>query len=441
MTTPALPEGDRRRPGRGDVRLPAWMEDRSLRVVGPVERPMAPAAPSAAPELPPGVLPFPPLAGDAPEVSIVMPCLNEEAALVRCVRQFFEVLQRHGLAGEVVVADNGSSDRSVEIAEALGARVVHQPLRGYGNAYQKGFAEARGRYLVMIDADDTYDFEDIPRFVALLRQGKDYVNGNRFQGGMAPGAMTWSHRYIGNPILSGLLNLFFHTGLGDAHCGLRAFSREAYQRMRLQTPGMEFASEMVIHAAKAGLDIAEVSTGYYPRAGESKLHTLRDGWRHLRFLLLYSPTHLFLLPGLVLFLLGMLGMALLARGPFFLFGHGWDVHVMVLSALLALLGYQVVNLGLYAKTFSLTLQFEEHDALMEAFRATFSLERGLGLGTAFLVGGLGCLVSVYAQWAHNGFGALDAIRPALLGMTLMTIGAQTLFSSFLLGVFHFQKVR
>lgn len=385
------------------------------------------------------ILPFPSPLLELPEVSIVMPCLNEEETIGRCVRKSLDVLRRHGIDGEVVVADNGSTDRSVEIAEGLGARVVYQPLRGYGNAYQKGFAEARGRYLIMVDSDDTYDFEDIPNFVALLRSGKEFVNGNRFKGTMAKGAMTWSHRYIGNPVLSGLLNLFFHTTLGDAHCGLRAFTREAYDRMGLQTPGMEFASEMVIHAAKAHLDIAELPTNYYPRAGESKLHTVRDGWRHLRFLLVYSPTHLFLLPGLLFFCLGLLGMALLLPGPFVLFGHGWDVHVMILSALVTLLGYQVLSLGVYAKTFSLTAQFDDDDPLLGGLMRLFTLERGLVLGGAFLALGLACLVSVYLQWASNNFGALDAIRPALLGMTLMAVGGQTVFSSFLLSLFTFRK--
>jgi glycosyltransferase involved in cell wall biosynthesis len=388
-----------------------------------------------------GLLHFPASAHRAPEVSVVMPCLNEEETIGRCVRKALDIMLRHGIDGEVVVADNGSTDRSVKIAEAMGARVVHQPLRGYGNAYMKGFAEARGRYLVMIDSDDTYEFADIPHFVALLRTGKDFVNGNRFKGKMAAGAMTWSHRYVGNPLLSGLLNVFFHTQLGDAHCGMRAFTREAYEDMHLQTPGMEFASEMVIHAAKAGLAIAELPTNYYPRDGESKLHTIRDGWRHLRFLLVYSPTHLFLLPGLLFFCLGLLGMALLLPGPFFAFGRGWDVHVMILSALVTLLGYQVLSLGIYAKTFSLTLQFDDRDPVLDRVMALFTLERGLMMGVVFLLAGIASLISVYLQWAGNNFGALAAIRPSLLGMTLMAVGGQTIFSSFLLSLFTFRKLR
>ncbi len=216
-------------------------------------------------------------AQDAPEVSVVFPCLDEELTIGVCVRKAFGALAENGLQGEVVVCDNGSTDHSVAIAESLGARVVNQPLRGYGNAYLKGIAAARGRYVLIADSDDTYDLHELPRFLAPLRQGYDLVMGNRFSGQILPGARVWSHRYIGNPILSGILNLLFRTGVGDAHCGMRAFTREAYPRMRLRTGGMEFASEMVINAAQAGLKIAEVPITYYPRQGESKLHSLRDG--------------------------------------------------------------------------------------------------------------------------------------------------------------------
>ncbi|MCX6021636.1 MAG: glycosyltransferase family 2 protein, partial [Chloroflexi bacterium] len=218
----------------------------------------------------------------APEVSVVLPCLNEELTIGACVRKAMSAFAAHGVSGEVVVCDNGSTDASVAIAEGLGARVVHQPLRGYGNAYLMGIAEARGTYIIIADSDDTYDLTELPVFLDPLRQGYDMVMGNRFTGRILPGAMPWLHQYIGNPILSGILNLFFRTGVGDAHCGIRSFTREAYPRMRLRTGGMEFASEMVINAAQAGLRIAEAPITYYPRQGESKLHSFRDGWRHLR---------------------------------------------------------------------------------------------------------------------------------------------------------------
>lgn len=244
-----------------------------------------PAVASPRPDVasPPGITPE---AGGV-EISIVLPCLNEEDAIGGCIDTIKAIISKQKLNAEILVVDNASTDRSAEIAREHGARVVSQPARGYGNAYLKGFAEARGRFIVMADADNTYDFNEIADFVAPLRQGYDLVMGNRFTGRMAPGAMTWSHRYIGNPILSGLLNLFFHTGVRDAHCGMRAFTKSAYERMHLRTGGMEFASEMVINAAKAGLKITEKPIAYHPRIGESKLHTLRDGWRHLRFMFAY----------------------------------------------------------------------------------------------------------------------------------------------------------
>ena len=224
------------------------------------------------------------------EISVVMPCLDEEETIGACIEKAWQGIESSGFRGEVVVSDNGSCDASVEIAEKLGARVVHQPVRGYGSAYLKGIREARGQYIIIGDSDDTYDFTEVDRFVMPLQDGYDLAMGSRFEGEILPDAMPWLHQYIGNPVLTGILNLFFRAGVSDAHCGIRAFTRDAFQRMHLQTSGMEFASEMVINAAKADLHIAEVPVTYYPRLGESKLHSFRDGWRHLRFMLLYSPT-------------------------------------------------------------------------------------------------------------------------------------------------------
>ncbi|HEX6122878.1 MAG TPA: glycosyltransferase family 2 protein, partial [Ktedonobacterales bacterium] len=361
----------------------------------------------------------------APEISIVLPCLNEEEAIGGCVETLKEIIARLGLAAEIVVVDNASTDRSAEIARAHGARVVEQPVRGYGNAYLKGFEEARGQYIVMADADNTYDFNELPNFLAPLRQGYDFVNGNRFSGRMAKGAMTWSHRYIGNPALSGLLNLFFHTGLRDAHCGMRAFTKDAYQRMRLRTGGMEFASEMVINAAKAGLKITERPIAYHPRVGDSKLHTLRDGWRHLRFLLLYSPTHLFLLPGLVLTLVGLVTLGALVPGPLPLLGHAWDVHTMILASALTLIGLQIVSLGLFARFFSLTEELDGgQDRLLRWLSRAFTLERGLRLGgLIFLIGAVVDGV-ILVQWISESMGPLNAVRPAVFATTLLAAGTQ-----------------
>lgn len=376
------------------------------------------------------------------EISIVLPCLNEADAIGGCLETIKQVIAAHRLSAEIVVVDNASTDRSAEIARVHGARVVSQPVRGYGNAYLKGFAEARGRYIVMADADNTYDFTEIAAFIAPLRQGYDLVMGNRFTGRMAPGAMTWSHRYIGNPILSGLLNLLFHTGIRDAHCGMRAFTRDAYQRMHLRTGGMEFASEMVINAAKAGLRLTERPIAYHPRIGESKLNSLRDGWRHLRFMLLYSPTHLFLLPGALAMILGFAALSLLLPGPFPLFGHRWDLHAMVLACLVTLVGAQVVALGLFARFFSLTEHLDgERDRLLRWLDGIFTLERGLALGALLATVGLALDGVVLARWLAVNTGPLDMVRPALYATTLIAIGVQTMFGSFFLSLLRIRKGR
>lgn len=374
------------------------------------------------------------------EISIVLPCLNEADAIGACLDKILRVIAEQRLSAEILVVDNGSTDRSAEIAQAHGARVVAQPVRGYGNAYLKGFSEARGQYIVMADADDTYDFAEISAFIAPLRQGYDLVNGNRFSGRMAPGAMTWSHRYIGNPLLSGLLNGFFHTGLRDAHCGMRAFTRDAAQRMHLRTGGMEFASEMIINASKTGLRMIEIPIGYHPRVGESKLNTWRDGWRHLRFLLLYSPTHLFLLPGALLMACGFLALTLLLPGPFPLFGHRWDVHAMVLACLVTLLGYQVVSLGCFARFYSLTEHLDgERDRLLRWLDQVFTLERGLALGALVTLIGLALDGFVFARWLAVHLGPLDEIRPAIYATTLVAIGVQTIFGAFFLSLLRIRK--
>jgi glycosyltransferase involved in cell wall biosynthesis len=372
-------------------------------------------------------------------ISVVIPCLNEEASIGRCVDKALEGIRRSGLSGEVVVSDNGSTDRSAEIAAARGARVVHQPERGYGNAYLKGFAAARGRYLVMGDADDTYDFTQVHEFVALLQQGYEYVLGSRFAGQIQPGAMPWLHRYVGNPLLTWVLNRLFGLDASDAHSGMRAFSREAFERMQLQTTGMEFASELVVNAAKCRLKTAEVPITYYPRIGESKLHSLRDGWRHLRFMLLHSPDFLFMAPGLGLLLLGLAGLSWLLPGPQFVNGRMVDIHVMVLSALMALLGAQTLSIGLSAKAYAFTHHFVPSDELIERFYRHFSLERGLLLG--LVLGGTGLVVNlqILATWLASSMGSLDAVRPALFGSTLMVLGVQAAFSSCLLAIMDIKE--
>lgn len=370
------------------------------------------------------------------DVSVVMPCLNEEASVGVCVRKALEGIARTGLRGEVVVSDNGSTDRSVAIATAAGARVVHQPDRGYGNAYLKGFAEARGRYVVMGDSDDSYDFTQLDRFVEQLQQGYDYVLGSRFGGRIMKGAMPWTHRYLGNPVLTAILNRFFGLRISDAHSGMRAFTREALQRMALRCEGMEFASEIVIKAARARLRVTEVPINYHPRVGESKLHWLRDGWRHLSLMLLLSPRYLFVLPGLVLFALGMLGQTALLPGPLPLGFHALDMHFSALFALLTLLGFQALIFGVFGSTYARTVGLEGPSGLSSWVEEEFILERGLLVGAMFFLFGLAIDLVVLADWLLRGLGPLNEIRPALYAMTFMVLGTQVVFASFFLSLFR-----
>lgn len=369
------------------------------------------------------------------ELSVVMPCLNEAETVGVCVGRIIEVLQKHGIHGEIIVSDNGSTDDSVDIAEQAGARVVHQHLRGYGNALMLGFEESCGRYILMLDADNTYDIDDIPCFVELLRAGYDAVIGNRFKGGIEPGAMTWSHRFIGNPILSGILNSFFKTGVGDAHCGMRACTKDAYHSMGLQTGGMEFASEWVINASKVGLKMTELPTKYFPRKGETKLNSFRDGWRHLRFMLLYSPTHLYLWPGVVLMLIGFLSLFGLVLGPVSVFGMRFGIHWMLASSLLAILGFQLINWGFCARVFSLSSQIDRTpDRLVRFFLQIFRLESGVLIGIGALMLGLLTYVVILVIWIQYGLDVLQSMRFGILALTFSIVGAQTVFASFFISM-------
>ena len=373
---------------------------------------------------------------DRPEVSVIMPCLNEAATVAKCVAKARAALEGAGLVGEVVVADNGSDDGSPALAEAAGARVVAAPVRGYGAAYLAGLEAARGTYLVLGDADDTYDFAAVPEFVAALKAGADVVMGSRFRGRILPGAMPWLHRYVGNPILSGILSLFFGRGVSDAHCGLRAMTREASDRMRLRSTGMEFASEMVALALRHGLRVAEIPITYYPRGGESKLRSFRDGWRHLRFMLLLSPTPLFLVPGLAALVLGLAGLCVLLPGPLRVGALLFDFHFMFVASAVAILGVQLVVLGLAAKLYARGELSIRGDAWLAWLDRHFTLERGLLVGLALAAAGLGVNAWILASWLGEGRGQLFAVRPALLGLSLIVVGAQLVFGSFFISVLH-----
>jgi glycosyltransferase involved in cell wall biosynthesis len=371
-----------------------------------------------------------------PAVSVVIPCLNEAENIADCVTVASEVLERHGIAGEVIVADNASEDGSAELAAAAGARVVHEPRRGYGSAYLAGFSAAQGRYIVMADADLTYDFNEIPRFVSELEAGADLVMGDRMDN-IQPGAMPWLHRYVGNPILSGILNLFFRTGVRDAHCGMRAVRREVLPALDLRTTGMEFASEMVIRAAKEELEIRQFPIEYHPRAGESKLSSFRDGWRHLRFLLVHSPTHLFIIPGAIMAVLGaLISLTVLTR--FDILGRNWDLHTMIAGSLLMIVGTQVLAMGLCAHAYG-TYFMAERDPWFDRMRARFDLEHGLLLGGVIMVAGFLVGSVIVGIWIHRGFGQLSEERWAVLAATLVIVGIQIFFSSFLLSILGLRR--
>lgn len=371
-----------------------------------------------------------------------MPCLNEAATLPVCIQKARAFLERAGVAGEVLVSDNGSTDGSQAIAEAHGARVVHAPQRGYGAALMNGIAQARGRYVVMGDADDSYDFSRLDAYLAALRSGAELVMGNRFQGGIAPGAMPFLHRYLGNPVLSFIGRLFFRVPIRDFHCGLRGFSREAVMRLGLVTPGMEFASEMVAKAALAGLRITEVPTTLQPdgRGRPPHLRTWRDGWRHLRFLLLFCPRWLFLYPGASLALLGSAGLMALMTGPLKFAEIGLGIHTQLYMAAAIVLGMQMVQFAFLTKWMGVLSGIVPPPRWLKRSERHLSIETGLLAGAgAFLVGLVWSLRLVF-DWSTAGFGPLDpmtAMRSAIPAVTLMILGIQAVAGVLFAGALHF----
>lgn len=373
-----------------------------------------------------------------PSVSIVLPCLDEANAVAAVVREAREAIASARVAGEVIVVDNGSTDGSAEIAERAGAQVIHERRRGYGNALRSGFASARCDVVLMADADGSYDLSSLPAFLERIAAGDDLVMGTRFRGGIEAGAMPALHRYVGNPLLSRILNVLFGTGVQDAHCGIRAFRRDALPRMRLRMPGMELASEIVVNAARQGLHIGEVPVRYRVRTGRSKLNSLRDGWRHLRFLLLYSPTHLFIYPGAALLAIGVVLLVALLPGRITVAGLNFDIHFMILGSLLTLLGTQIVSIGLYAKTLAVTLGLQPYDRTLRALERVFSLERGLLFGAAVFGAGFLVNAEIASRWIASGLGPLDEVRAALFALTLMLFGLQIAFSSLFLSAIELQ---
>ena len=360
-----------------------------------------------------------------PEVSFVIPCLNEEASIATVVGEARAVLDELGADGEVIVVDNASEDASAERAAAAGATVVHEPRRGYGSAYLAGLAAARGDYVVLTDADDSYDLARVGEFVDRLRNGADLVLGSRLRGRIHPGAMPWAHRWIGNPVLTGMLNLLFRVGVSDAHCGLRALRRDSLPRLGLSTTGMEFASEMVIKAAKRGLRIEEIPIEYRPRVGESKLNSVRDAWRHVRFMLVHSATWLFLIPGGVAMAAGFAFLV-----PFALDRElgdpSWVVPTAIVASFAAVLGAQVAQLGVMARTYAV-IYLEEKEPVLERAWRRFRLEHGLAAGAATVL--VGAVIALYSHFN----GPPDTVL-GLLGVTLVVLGVQAIFASFFLSV-------
>ncbi len=370
-------------------------------------------------------------------VSVVIPALNEAESIEACVRRSLDTMAENDIRGEVVVADNGSDDGTPELARAAGARVINESRKGYGSAYLAGFAAARGKYIVMGDADETYDFGEIARFVEPLEEGADFVMGSRLRGRIHRGAMPWLHRYVGNPVLTGVLNLFFKTGVSDAHCGMRAFRRDLLPRLDLRTTGMEFASEQVIRSSKLGLDIREIPIEYHPRTGESKLSSFSDGWRHLRFLLVHSPTWLFLVPGVSMVAFGVLAGAISVAGlP--VFGRQWQLHAMIAASMFAIVGAQVAQLGVFSRTYAF-YYLGEHDPLFDRLRAKLRLEHGLIAGTLVALIGLVMASAVLLIWINRGFGVLSEEKLAVAGLTLIVLGVQIVFGSFFLSILGLRR--
>ncbi|MBZ5659132.1 MAG: glycosyltransferase [Acidobacteriia bacterium] len=368
-----------------------------------------------------------------------MPCLNERSTVGICVQKAMEALRRHGIRGEVIVADNGSTDGSRQIAADLGARVIPVETRGYGSALRGGIAAARGQFILMGDADDTYDFTQMDAFVAKLREGYDLVMGNRFRGGIVPGAMPPLHRYLGNPVLTGIGRLFFKSPVGDFHCGLRAFRKEAIDRLGLRTLGMEFASEMIVKATAFGLRVTEIPTTLSPdkRDRPPHLRTWRDGWRHLRFLLLYSPRWLFLYPGIALCAAGIVVSALLLPGPRMIGRVGFDVHTLLFAGMAILIGFQSLVFAAFTKVFAISEGLLPEDPRLTRIFRYLTLEAGLVAGGLLIVAGSGAWILGLAYWQSHHFGPLDpekTMRIVIPGVVFFTLGFQIVLSSFFLSV-------
>ncbi|NIN01471.1 MAG: glycosyltransferase [candidate division Zixibacteria bacterium] len=377
-----------------------------------------------------------------PELSIVMPCLNEAETLHRCIKKAQRSIRRHNLRAEIIVADNGSTDGSTEIAQACGARVVPVEAKGYGAALGGGIEAAQGRYIIMGDADDSYDFSNIFPFIEKLREGHDLVMGCRLPSGggtVEPGAMPWKHRWIGNPVLTGIGRLFFRSPISDFHCGLRAFRKEAYQNLDMRTTGMEFASEMVIKATLKKMRVSQIPITLHKdgRSRPPHLRSWRDGWRHLRFMLMYSPRWLFLFPGIIGFLAGAFFFALLLHGPLRVGTAFFDTNTLLVSAMAIILSFQLISFAMFTKIFAISEGLLPEDPRLNRLFCFITLEVGILIGLIFAASGLGLLISAFLYWAKLGFGELsypDSLRIVIPAVTSLTLGVQIIFSSFFMSI-------
>lgn len=378
------------------------------------------------------------------ELSVVLPCLNEKETVGICVQKVVAALEEAEIRGEVIVADNGSTDGSIEIARSAGARVVHVKDRGYGNALRGGIQAAHGTYVLMADSDDSYDFTHISRFVEQLRQGSDLVMGNRFLGGIRDGAMPALHRYLGNPVLTAIGRLFFHSPSRDFHCGIRAFRRESYERMDIRSTGMEFASEMVVKASLLRMNVSEVPTTLSPdgRTHPPHLRTWHDGWRHLRFLLMYSPRWLFLYPGFVSILVGLAMCVWLLPGPRKIGNVGFDFHTLAYGFGAILVGFQLLAFAVFTKVFSITEGLLPEDPRLNRMFKYIRLETGLLVGALCIGLGITGTILALSTWAHSSFGPItsdNVLRLVMLSVFALILGPQIIFSSFFLSILGLRR--
>lgn len=379
-----------------------------------------------------------------PELSVVMPCLNEAETLAICIQKAKGFFEREGVTGEVVIADNGSTDGSQQIATDLGARVVAVPAKGYGNALIGGITAAEGTYVIMGDADDSYDFSNLMPHLTQLRAGNDLVMGNRFKGGIKKGAMPFLHKYLGNPVLSFIGRLFFKSKIGDFHCGLRGFSKEAFAKMQLKTSGMEFASEMIVKASLKNMKIAEVPTILSPdgRTRPPHLNTWTDGWRHLRFLLLYSPQWLFFIPGVILMLLGLVTSGILIYNPLTIGGVTFDVHTLLFTCGLFLIGFQFVLFYGLTKVYTvendLLPKSKKYDSLFDKI----NMEKGLILGFVLIIGAVALSIYAYSGWKALNFGNItnsNTLRIVIPAVTTLLLGVQIILFSLFFSILGLKK--